>query len=247
MINFVLIPGSWHDAAPFDPVVSHLKAKGHRAVALTLAGHGKGAEKKGITHDDCVKTVTDYLVQNDARDVVLMGHSFGGTVISRVAQAVPDRIKRLIFWNAFVLNDGESLMDAVPQHYRDLFEGLAAASGDDTVMLPFPVWREAFINDASLELAQETYDRLSPEPLQPLRDKLDLKTFYELIQSGKIACSYINCTEDIALPQGPDTGWHPRMSNRLGLFRLVQMPGSHEVCFSDPIGLGDALIAAGRD
>ncbi|MCB1452624.1 MAG: alpha/beta hydrolase, partial [Rhizobiaceae bacterium] len=154
---------------------------------------------------------------------------------------------RLIFWNAFVLNDGESLMDAVPQHYRDLFEGLAAASGDDTVTLPFPIWREAFINDASLELAQETYDRLSPEPLQPLRDKLDLKKFYELIQSGKIACSYINCTEDIALPQGPDTGWHPRMSNRLGLFRLVQMPGSHEVCFSDPIGLGDALIAAGRD
>ena len=63
MINFVLIPGSWHDAAPFDPVVSHLEAKGHRAVALTLAGHGKGTEKKGITHDDCVKTVTDYLVR----------------------------------------------------------------------------------------------------------------------------------------------------------------------------------------
>jgi hypothetical protein len=77
-------------------------------------------------------------------------------------------------------------------------------------------------------------------------EKLDLKKFYELIQSGQVACSYLNCTEDIALPQG-EWGWHPRMSNRLGLFRLVQMPGSHEVIFSNPTGLAEKIIEAGRD
>ena len=58
--------------------------------------------------------------------------------------------------------------------------------------------------------------------------------------------SYLYCSEDMAVPQG-EWGWHPRMSSRLGLFRLVQMPGSHEVMFSNPAGLAEKIIAAGRD
>jgi hypothetical protein len=91
-------------------------------------------------------------------------------------------------------------------------------------------------------LAQSTYDTLSPEPYQPFNDKLDMGGFYTLT----IPKSYINATEDVALPQG-EWGWHPRMSNRLGLFRLVQMPGSHEVMFTNPIGLASKIIEAGRD
>ena len=100
-------------------------------------------------------------------------------------------------------------------------------------MIPFPIWREAFINDADMEVAKWTHSQLSPEPYQPLKDKLDLKKFYSLATPK----SYINCTEDTALPQG-EWGWHPRMSNRLGLYRLVQMPGSHEVIYTNPKGLG---------
>ena len=72
-------------------------------------------------------------------------------------------------------------------------------------------------------LAKSAYARLSPEPYQPYRDKLDMKKFYAL----DIPKSFLNCTEDIALPPG-EWGWHPPMSKRLGLYRLVQMPGSHE-------------------
>ncbi len=56
----------------------------------------------------------------------------------------------------------------------------------------------------------------------------------------------LNGTEDIALPPG-EWGWHPRMSRRLGPYRLVQLPGTHEVIFSDPNGLADKIIEAGRD
>ena len=63
-------------------------------------------------------------------------------------------------------------------------------------MLPFPVWRDAFINDADLELAQRTYAQLSPEPHQPCKDKLDLNKLYSL----KIPKGYINCTEDSPAP-----------------------------------------------
>jgi pimeloyl-ACP methyl ester carboxylesterase len=240
--RFVLVHGSWHEGSLWKPVADALDVAGHKVTTPTVAGHGKDAEKAGVTHDDCVRSIVEHIESEDLDDVVLAGHSFGGTVIARVAMEIPERLRRLVFWNAFVPHDGNSLNDEIPPFYVEMFDGLAARSEDDTVMLPWPVWREAFINDADEETARAAYEQLSPEPYRPLRDKLDLGGFYKL----EIPRSYLNCTEDISLPPGPEYGWHPRMSSRLGLYRLVQMPGSHEVIFTNPSGLAEKLIEAGR-
>jgi pimeloyl-ACP methyl ester carboxylesterase len=242
MSTFVLVHGSWHDGSAWEPTIKHLEAKGHQAFAPTIAGHGKSVNKN-VNHAQCTQSIVDYIVDKDLTDIILLGHSFGGTIIAKVAEAISDRIRRLIFLDAFVLNDGESLIDNFPPHTQALSDRLARESDDRTIMMPFEVWREAFLNDADLELAKSSYAQLSPEPYQPLIDKLDLKQFYSL----PIPKSYLYCTEDNVLPQGEQWGWHPRMSNRLGLFRLVQMPGSHEVMFSNPIGLAEKIIVAGRD
>ncbi len=123
-----------------------------------------------------------------------------------------------------------------------MMNGIAAASGDNTVMLPPPVWREAFINDGSAALAESTYAMLSPEPYRMITDRLELKTFPGLT----IPKSYLNCTEDIAMPPGL-FAWHPRFSSCLGLYRPVQMSGSHEVMFTDPAVLARKIVEAGRD
>lgn len=240
-MRFVLVHGSWHTGEHWLPVALSLQAAGHEVHMPTIAGHGQGVSKQ-VNHAACTKSIVDYIVSRDLKDVVLLGHSFGGTIISKVVEAVPERVRRLIYWCAFVLNDGESLLDNVPPHYRELFSSLAEASGDRSVMLPAPIWRDAFINDADAALAEATYATLSPEPFQPFADKLDLKKFYSL----NTPRSYLNCTEDIALPPG-EWGWHPRMSNRLGLYRLVQIPGSHEVMFTAPARLAQAIVEAGRD
>jgi pimeloyl-ACP methyl ester carboxylesterase len=240
-MRITLVHGSWHTGELWAPVADHLRAAGHEVHTPTVAGHGKGVDKR-VNHAQCTQSITDYLVQRNLHDVVLLGHSYGGTIISKVVEAVPERISRLIYWNAFVLQDGESLNDNVPPHYRGLFDQISAASPDGSVMMPFPIWREAFINDGDLATAQRTYELLSPEPYQPFIDKLDLKKFYAL-QTPR---SYLNCTEDIALPPG-EWGWHPRMSGRLGLYRLVQIPGSHEVMFTAPQRLAEAIVMAGRD
>lgn len=241
MAIFVLVHGSWHDGSAWQPTIDHLIEKGHKALAPTIAGHGKGVNKQ-VNHADCVRSIVDYISGNSLTDFVLVGHSYGGTIISKVAEAIPDRIRRLVFVNGFVLQDGKSLTDEIPPMFGSLFEQLAKNSADQTVMIPFPIWREAFINDGDLEMAKWSYAQLSPEPYQPFLEKLDLKKFYSL----EIPKSYINCTEDIALPPG-EWGWHPRMSNRLGLYRLVQMPGSHEVMFTNPLGLAGKIVEAGRD
>ena len=240
-LTFVLVHGSWHDGDDFAATIAELERLGHRALAPTLAGHGPDANRD-VTHADCVQSLVDFVAREGLRDFVLVAHSFGGTVIAKAAEFMPTLVRRLVFWNAFVPLDGECLLDKVPPEYRAIFRGAAEASADNTVTLPFPVWRDAFINDADLALAQSTYARLHPEPFAPFTAKLDLKAFHAL----PIPRSYLNATDDTALPPG-EWAWHPRQSSRLGLYRLVQIPGSHEVLFTNPARLAAGLIDAGRD
>jgi len=83
-------------------------------------------------------------------DIVLLGHSFGGTIIAKV-EAIPDCIRRLIFLD-FVLNDGESLRDSLP-HHQALFDSLENRT---IIRWPFELG-EKFLNDADLELARSSY------------------------------------------------------------------------------------------
>ena len=92
--TFVLIHGTWHGGWAWKDVVSQ---KGHVAHAPTLAGHGPGAPRSGITHQDCVEAVVPCIQHCNLKNVVLVGHSFGGTVVQKVVEQVPDRIAQLAF------------------------------------------------------------------------------------------------------------------------------------------------------
>lgn len=240
-MNFVLVHGAWHDGSCWDGVRAALESAGHAVRTPTLAGHGPDADLRA-THADCAQGVVDCIVGQSLEDVVLVGHSFGGTVIQKVAEAIPERLARLVFLNAFVLRDGESLVDALPEDYARVFEVAARRSGDGTMVVPFEVFRDMFIGDADLATARRVHAGLRPIALALFAEQLDLKKFARL----ETPRSYLNCTEDIAFPQHAG-GWHPGMSGRLGVFRLVQMPGSHESMYTRPAALADKLIEAGRD
>ena len=173
MSTFVLVHGSWHDGSAWRQVIKRLRHHGHEAFGPTVAGHGKRT-CKNVSHAQSTRSIVDFVVRSALTDIVLVGHSYGGTIICKVAEAIPDRVRRLVFYSGLVLNDGESLNDVVPPHFRALFQELAAASPDNTVMLPFPIWREAFMNDADLTVARAAYEQLSPEPYQQIVEPLDL-------------------------------------------------------------------------
>jgi pimeloyl-ACP methyl ester carboxylesterase len=241
MSTFVLVHGAWHSGSAWTDVIQRLRRHGHAAFAPTMAGSGKGVSKQ-VSHAEQTQSIVDFIKDRDLTDIVLVGHSYGGTIISKVVEVVSDRVRRLVYWNGYVLLDGESVADASPPNFRQLVEELAVASPDNSVMLPFDIWRETFINDGDLDLALSTYAQLSPEPVQPSLEPLDLKKFYSLTTPR----SYINGTEDVVMPPG-EWGWHPRMSSRLGLHRFLQIPGGHELLFTNPNGLADKIIEAGRD
>jgi pimeloyl-ACP methyl ester carboxylesterase len=239
--TFVLIHGNFHDGSAWTGVVERLQQLGHVAHAPTVAGHGQRADRDiGIT--DCSQSIVDYIAANDLSDVVLVAHSGGGTWICKAAEQISDRLRRLVFCNAYVLHDGESQLDTIAPAGREMLTQLASATTDNTLVLPFDMWREVMINDADLALARTTYAQLSPEPHQLFAEKVDLKTFWTL----SIPKSYLHFTDDVVLMPDP-WNWHPRMSNRLGMYRYLSMPGSHEVMFTNPAGLADKLIEAGRD
>jgi len=241
MAGYVLIHGAWHSGRDLEPLAASIARAGHTAFTPTVKGNRPG-DSKNTGLSEAIQSIVDYLADNELKDIVLAGHSYGGMIITAVADRMPDRIRRLVYWNAFVPNDGESVSDMLPPEYVALFDAIAAERGDGSVALPFPVWRDVFINDADLDTAKRTYDLLNPHPLKTLTDKIRLANNPSDL---KVAKSFVNCTADVSLPH--HCPWHPRLSKKLGLFRLVQVPGSHELCFSDPLRLAEAILAAGRD
>lgn len=239
--TYVLVHGAWHTGAEFEAVAEAMRAAGHTVYCPTLAGNRPGDDRATIGLADAIDSLARYLEHKELSDVRLVGHSYGGMVISGVADRLTGRIRRLVYVNAFVPLDGECLQDMTPSHYATLFDAAAAANGN-ALMLPFEVWRESFINDADLEFARSTYERLNPQPYRTFTEPIALGRPLAALPVGK---SYVNCQQDTAMPHG--LPWHPRLSERLGLFRLVECPGSHETLFSAPQRLAQAIVEAGRD
>lgn len=239
--TYVLVHGAWHTGAELEAVAQHLRTAGHTVYCPTLAGNRPGDDRSRSGLQDAIDSLAAFIEAKDLRDVRLVGHSYAGMVISGVAERVFTRLRRLVYVNAFVPQDGESLNDLVPPHYVQMFDAIAAANSG-AVMLPFEVWREAFINDADLALAQSSFALLNPQPYKTFSDKIVLPGPLAALPIGK---SYLNCLQDTAMPHS--LPWHPRLSERLGLFRLVECMGSHEAWFSSPQVLAQAVEQAGRD
>ena len=113
MSTYVLVHGAWHTGRELAPVAALIKAAGHEVFTPTIKGNGAG-DAKTVGLAEAIESIADSVLENDLEDVVLAGHSYGGMVITGVADELPDRIRRLVYWNAFVPNSGESLVDMVP-------------------------------------------------------------------------------------------------------------------------------------
>ncbi|MEP7324817.1 MAG: alpha/beta fold hydrolase [Gemmatimonadota bacterium] len=110
--TYVLVHGAWGGGWDWRAVDSMLTLRGHRVVRVTLTGQGErahlGSPNIGLsTHiDDVVNTI----LWENLHDVVLVGHSYGGMVITGVVDRIPDRIRRVVYLDAFLPDSGESVM-----------------------------------------------------------------------------------------------------------------------------------------
>jgi pimeloyl-ACP methyl ester carboxylesterase len=159
--TFVLVHGSWHDGHCWSRVRAHLSTAGYPSIAPTLPGHGAGDDRASVTHDDYVAAIDAALDTVDG-PVVLVGHSFGGSVISRLAELRPDRCAGLVYYSAFVPRDGERVADSLPAPFIEFLDAAAAASVDRSVALPYELFRDTFANTADEPAASSCTPRWCP-------------------------------------------------------------------------------------
>ncbi|MCB5169247.1 alpha/beta fold hydrolase [Streptomyces bambusae] len=139
MTTYVLVPGAWHGAWTFEPMARALRRAGHEAYPLTLTGIGarKHLLTASVNLDTHIDDVLGLLADEDLTDVVLVGHSYGGMVITGAADRAPDRVAGLVYVDALVPENGDSCWSLVDRHQREWYLEGTAAGGYASEPLPF--------------------------------------------------------------------------------------------------------------
>jgi pimeloyl-ACP methyl ester carboxylesterase len=124
MSTFVLVHGAWQSAGTWDRLAPLLEEQGHTVITPVLTGLGtdQGRLSPDITLRHHVDDVSRLL--SDLPPVSLVGHSYAGMIISGVAETNPTKVQRLVFLDAFIPEDGQSVLDLLPPeigaHFRDI-------------------------------------------------------------------------------------------------------------------------------
>ncbi len=107
-LTFVLVHGAWHGGWCWVRVADILRSQGHRVFTPTCTGLGERAHllSKDITLDTFVRDVAGTIAAEELTEVVLVGHSFGGLAISGVAEAMPERLRHLVYLDALIVQPG---------------------------------------------------------------------------------------------------------------------------------------------
>lgn len=158
MANVVMVTGAWHGGWSWRAVAERLRAAGHTVFTPTLPGLADGDDPSKFALADTGKFVAEFVEKRNLTDVTLVGHSWGGYVITDASHHLAKRLKKIVYWSAFVPAKDRSLFDEVPPPYQGLFAQLAEA-GKGGVALPLEVWKQAFMNDAEPKV-QETIHAL---------------------------------------------------------------------------------------
>jgi pimeloyl-ACP methyl ester carboxylesterase len=228
--TFILVHGAWHGGWAWQRVTDRLRARGHSVFAPTNTGLGERAHllRPGIDLSLHIVDVLGVIKYERLRNFVLVGHSYGGGVISGIAEAVGDAIQSIVFLDAFIPDNGDSTLDLVQPAVQDVIRG-ALARGEITV----PV-RDAAAFKVN-EKDRAWVDSLAtPQPIATFTEKLKLTGARERIAKKTYirASGYPNVSFEKALARvKADPSW-----------RTYEVPCGHDVMIDDPERLTEILL-----
>jgi pimeloyl-ACP methyl ester carboxylesterase len=189
--TYVIVHGAWGGGWDWLAVDSMLTRRGHHVVRVTLTGLGERHHLASPTIglDTHIDDVVNTILWDNLRDVVLVGHSYGGMVITGVVDRIPDRIKRVVYLDALLPDSGESLM-SIPDTARQKFVQSVTRDGylvpvwvQDTTVIPRDVPQSLrtftdtlrLVNPQGRKVAAAyilTYEpQIVPDPFQPFADR----------------------------------------------------------------------------
>ena len=180
MASFVLVHGGNVGGWCWRLVTPSLRYAGHEVYAPSLTGCGDRAHllTPEVGLDTWIDDVTNLLFYEDLDNVVLVGHSDGGSVVTGVADRVPERIAHVVYLDAWILRNGESISGLWPEPVRSEAEAQLRALGETWRSPGAPV--EAWVEMARAEGWNEVVGRWAglrhtPDPVKPVRDEIKLR------------------------------------------------------------------------
>jgi pimeloyl-ACP methyl ester carboxylesterase len=238
--SFVLVHGSWHGAWCWYKVASRLRALGHEVIVPELPSHGRDrTPPEQVTLDDYVARIAE-AIDRAREPVVLVGHSRGGIPLSQTAEARPEGIRMLIYLAAYLLRDGETVMDWATSDTASLvMPNLDVGEDRSWDMLREEAFDAALYADCAAEDVTLAHLLLTPEPLAPSMTPLQLTAE----RYGRLPRAYIELTQDRAVT--PDL--QQRMRSAPPCARVIELAASHSAYFSVPDELAGELVTLAAD
>ncbi len=227
MSTFILIHGSWHSAWNWHKVIPILEKRGHKAIAIDLPGMGRDKTPiKEVRMKTTVQTICN-LVNTFEEQVILVGHSKNGIMISQTAELIPHKIEKLIYLAAYLIPDGKTQRDYSMQDTFGVLKPyvvLDKETGSST--LQSEIYKEGLYHDCADDIPELAKLLLSAEsvesgivPLQLMEENF-----------GSIPRYYIECTEDRAVTPFIQK----KMYNETICKKVYRLNTSHSPFFSQP-------------
>ncbi len=230
MSTLILLHGAWHGGWAWQRVVPLLRGAGHEVHAPTLTGVSDRAHllTPSVGLSTHVQDVVALIEAYGLHDVVLVGHSYAGQVVTGVADRIPERVSKRVYLDAFVGDDGDAAIDLLPEtvagHYRDSVAG----PGFGWLIPVRSLTKLGVTEEADLEWLNP---RLTPHPwlsyTEPLRLAGDLAT---------VPAAFVECTDWMRVFQphadrAAERGWP-----------VHHVPTGHEAMVTAPKELADTLL-----
>jgi pimeloyl-ACP methyl ester carboxylesterase len=193
MSTYVLVHGAWHGGWCWSKVKHLLERAGHRVYTPTLTGLG---ERSHLASPDTslethVQDVGQVLEYEELADVILVGHSYAGMVVTAVADRVPQRLSRLVYLDAVVPRSGQCLFDCAGPEFRRRIEEQVRTLGEGWLIPAASAQTLGLTRDEDIDW---TVPRLGPHPYRTFCQTVELR----LPAAAMVPRTYINCIADKA-------------------------------------------------
>jgi pimeloyl-ACP methyl ester carboxylesterase len=233
MATYVLVHGAWHGGWCWKKVTPLLRAAGHEVFTPTLTGLGERSHllSPDIGLDTHIQDIVNVLEYEDLHGVILVGHSYGGMVITGAADRCPERLAHLLYLDAIVPQDGESFFDRASPETRTRLKESAIAMGHGWRVPhpPLSLWGITSPEDAQWVIQKITY-----HPLKTFEQPVHIKSS----AFAKLQRTFIHCTERSGRGQSPTA---QRLRSEKG-WRYRELATGHDAMITQPKELADMLL-----
>lgn len=234
MTNYVLVHGGHHGGWCYQKVARLLRKAGHEVFTPTLTGVGERRHllSRDVDLEMHIDDVVGVLTFEDLHDAILVGHSYGGMVITGVADRVPNRIRELVYLDAAHPRNGESLAELATQIMAICKDWVREVDGVDLVTWPDTLKPEFFGVTDPADVAW-MLPKLQQHPWKCYTQKLQLK---DEAAVRRIARTDIDCTPRIG---GFD---ERRKTERLRADRAWEIDTGHDLMITEPDKVAQMLL-----